>query len=260
MVNNLRKFYQYRYLVYMWMLREIKIRYKQSMLGVAWAVLQPLSLMLIYTLVFSYFVQIPTGGIPYPIFSYVAILPWTLFSTSLSFGIPSLVANMNLLTKIYFPREILPLTPIGASLLDFMIGFLVFLVFMILYRVHLYVTILWLPILLIIQIVLTLGVSLFASALNVFYRDIRFMVPLVIQLWFYATPIIYPYSSVPEWLRPIYNLNPMVGIIDSYRRVILLGQPPLVQLLAYSTVISIILFILAYVYFKRVEWKFADLI
>jgi lipopolysaccharide transport system permease protein len=260
MLNDLRKLYQYRYLVWMWTQREIKIRYKQSILGAAWAILQPLSLMFIYTLVFSFFVHVPTDGIPYPIFAYVAILPWTLLSTSLSFGIPSLVTNMNLLTKIYFPREILPLTPIGAGLLDFLIGFAVFLVFMIFYHLPLFLTIVWLPILLFIQIILTVGVSLFASALNVFYRDIRFLVPLVIQLWFYATPIIYPYSSVPEWLRPIYNLNPMVGIIDSYRRVILLGKPPSLPLLAVSTSISILLFLLAYAYFKRVEWKFADLI
>ena len=260
MLNHLHLLYNYRYLVWMWILRDIKIRYKQSLLGAAWAILQPLSLMLIFTLVFSFFVRIPTDGIPYPIFAYVAILPWTLFSTSLNFGIPSLVSNMNLLTKIYFPREILPLTPVGASLFDFLIGFSFFLIFMIFYQVPVFITILWVPVLLVIQIALTIGVSLFASAINVFYRDIRFLVPLVIQLWFYATPVIYPYSAVPEWLRPVYSLNPMVGIIDSYRRVILLGQSPSLPLISISAGVSILLVVLAYSYFKRVEWKFADLI
>ena len=260
MLTNLYKLYQYRYLLWMWIQRDIKIRYKQSLLGIAWAIIQPVSLMIIFSLIFSYFVRMPSDGLPYPIFSYIGILPWTLFANSISFGVPSLVTNMNLITKIYFPREILSITPVGSGLLDFGLGFLVFFLFMFFYRVPLHWTILWVPFLMVIQVILTLGITLFASALNIFYRDIRFVVPLILQIWFYASPIIYSTSSVPGWLQGYYPLNPMVGIIDSYRRTVLLGQPPSLTYLMISSVLSILLFLGAYGYFKVVEWKFADMI
>ena len=259
-MKDILKLYQYRYLLWMWIVRDIKIRYKQSLLGAAWAVLQPLSLMIIFTLVFSFFVKIPTDGIPYPLFAYVGILPWTLFSTSISFGVPNLVTNMNIITKIYFPREILAITPICSGVLDFFLGFIFFMFVMLLYQAPLHWTIIWIPLLMVVQLLFALGITLFASAVNVFFRDIRYVVPLVIQLWFYATPVIYPASSVPAWLQPYYALNPMVGIIDGYRRVILLGQPPSLNYLAVSVVMTVLILVLAYRYFKTVEWKFADMI
>lgn len=256
---HIQNLFNYRYLAWMWTKREIKIRYKQSLLGAAWAILQPISLMIIFTLVFSYFVKIPTDGLPYPIFAYTGLLPWTFLATAITFGVPSLVNNMGLITKIYFPKEILSITAVGASFLDFLLGFLVFFFLMVFYRMPFYWTWIWIPLLILVQIILMLGVILFASAVNVFYRDIRYMIPLTLQLWFYATPVIYPISAVPEWLKPLYALNPMTAIIDSYRRTILLGQPPSPYLII-SIVISLVGLFIAYRYFKSVEWKFADMI
>lgn len=256
----LRELMGYRDLLVEWTMRDIRVRYKQSLLGVAWAVLQPLSLMLIYTVVFSLFVRIPSDGIPYPVFSYAALLPWTFFASAITFGIPSLTNNMNLVTKIYFPREIFPLASIGASFADFLVASILFVFMLIFYQAPVNLTLLWLPVLLFIQILLTIGVVLFASAVNVFYRDVRFVIPLATQLWLYATPVIYPVSLVPEQWRTLYMLNPMAGIIDGYRAVLLQGQSPNLFYLAIAFVISLVLFLFGYLYFKRVEMTFADVI
>lgn len=246
----------------MWAFREIRVRYKQSLLGAAWAVLQPLALMLMFTFVFSQIARIETDQ-PYPIFSYTAVLPWTLFATSISFGVNSLINNMNLVTKTYFPREVLPLGVIGAALFDFLIASSIFVFLMIYYEVPVTIHFLWIPVFLIIQIFLMLGVILIGSALTVFYRDIRFVVPLGLQLWMYATPIIYPLTlveeSVPQY-RTLYALNPMVGIVESYRNVILRGVPPNYTDLGIAAAVSVVLFIVAYIVFKRLEVLFNDLI
>jgi lipopolysaccharide transport system permease protein len=259
MIDHLRTLYRYRDLLWMWTLREIRIRYKQSFLGAAWAVLQPLALTAIFTLVFSYFVRISSDGIPYVVFAYTALLPWTLLSTSISFAVPSLVNNAQLVTKIYFPREILPLAAIGAALLDFLVALVVFAALLVLYQVPITGVSLWVPLLLAMQVLLMLGISLLAAGINVFYRDIRFVVPLALQLWMYATPIIYPVSMVPEWLRPFYMLNPMAGIVDSYRRVLLQGQAPVAVDLLSAGAMSLLLFVLGYTFFKRAEPAFADI-
>jgi lipopolysaccharide transport system permease protein len=260
LIVHLRTFWSFRELVWMWILRDIRIRYKQSLLGATWAVLQPLVLMIVFTVVFSVFAQVPTDGAPYPIFSYTALLPWTLLATSISFGVTSLVNNMSLVTKVYFPREILPLSAIGASFVDFAIASLVYLGLMIFYRVPFQVTLLAVPILLAVQVTLAAGVILFASAANVFYRDIRFVVPLAMQVWMYATPIIYPLSLVPERFRMVYMLNPMAGLIESYRAVALYGQWPDWRYLGIAAAVSVVIFGLGYAYFKQVEWQFADVI
>jgi len=251
---------QYRDLFIIWTLREIKIRYKQSILGGAWAILQPLSLMLIFTVVFSFFVQIPTDGIPYPLFAYAGLLPWSFLMTGINFGVPSLVNNMSLLTKIYFPREVLPVAAVCGTVVDFMIGFIFYLILLTIYGSHISIMYLWVPIILLAEIILVIGLVLMFSAMNVFFRDIRFIVPLFVQLWFYASPVIYPMSIVPEWLQPFYALNPMVGILDSFRRVMLLNQAPSIPLLSYSFLLGLVISVIAYIYFKRVEWKFADAI
>lgn len=260
MLNHLSTLYRYRDLLWLWTVREIKVRYKQSLLGGAWAVLQPVSLMVIFTVVFSLFVRIPTDGQPYPVFVYTALLPWTFFVTSVSLGVPSLVNNMTLVTKIYFPREILPMASILAGLLDFALGLVVFLPLLLFFNIPLSWNLVWLPIILLIQIAFTIGVTLWAAAVNVFYRDIRFVIPLALQLWLYSTPVIYPLNVVPETLRPIYLLNPMVGIIDNYRRVLLLGTAPDPLSLLLAAVLALAVASLAYVYFKRVEWLFADMV
>jgi len=259
MISHLKLLYAYRELLWTWTLREIKVRYKQSALGAAWAILQPLSLTLIFTIVFSLFAQVPTDGIPYPIFAYTALLPWTLFTTSISFAVPSLVNNMHLVTKIYFPKEILPMATIGAALFDFLVATVLFVGMMMFYKVPLNSALLWGPLLLAIQIALIVGVSLLGAAVNVFYRDIRFVVPLALQLWMYASPVIYPVSLVPERFRFFYMLNPMAGLINSYRRIVLEGEPPVGIELILAGGLSLLLCILGYLYFKRTEPEFADI-
>ena len=259
-MNKLKELYKYRELFFSLTLREIKVRYKQTVFGVFWAILQPLSLMAIFTLVFSKFAKMPSDGIPYPIFSYSALLPWTFFATSLSFAIPSLVNNSNLVTKIYFPKEVLPISSVMAAMVDFSIASIIFLVMMFLYKVSITLNIFFVFPLLLVQIVFTLGVAMFASAVNIYYRDIRYALPLIIQLWMYSCPIIYPISVVPEKFRVFYMLNPMVPIIDGYRKVLLQGRPPDFQFLSIAATVSVVIFLFSYLYFKKVETKFADII
>lgn len=260
MLANLKQLYSSHNLLWIWILRSIKVRYAQSLLGVAWAILQPISLMLIFSLVFTRIVRVSTEGIPYPIFAYSALLPWTFLASSISLGVPSLVSNMNLVKKIYFPREILPISVVAASLLDLIVASIVFFGMMLAYGFRLQVTALMLPVLLAIQILLVLGVVLFASAVNVFYRDIRFVVPLGVQLWMYASPIIYPISLVPERLHSVYRLNPMATLIEAYRDVMLQGQWPDWVDLWTAAAVSALIFAIGYLAFKRMEWKFADVI
>lgn len=252
--------YRYRELLVAWVVRDIKVRYKQTLLGAAWAILQPLSLMLVFSFIFTYLVEIPTDGVPYPIFSYTALLPWTFFATSITFGVPSLVNNASLLSKIYFPREVFPLAAIAASFIDFLVAAIVFLGLMAVYRIALHWTLLLVPFVLLVQIILTMGVVLFAAAVNVFYRDVRFIIVLAVQLWMYATPIIYPLSVVPKRFRAVYMLNPMSGIIESYRALILRGESPPWAYLGMAAAVSLITFFVAYRWFKKMERNFADVI
>jgi lipopolysaccharide transport system permease protein len=249
-----------RELLFTWTMRDFKVRYSQSILGAAWAILQPLSLMVVYSVIFSVFIRVPTDGIPYPVFAYTALLPWTFFANSLNFAIPSLVSNMNLVSKIYFPREILPLSTILVGFVDFLIASSVFVLMLLFYRVSVGLVILLVPLVLLIQIVLTFGISLLASAVNVFYRDVRFVIPLALQIWMYLSPIIYPVNLVPERFRPFYFLNPMAVLIDTYRRTILFNQMPDWPYLGLAAFVSVLLIIVAYRYFKRAEREFADLI
>lgn len=258
--NHLVELYKARELLYSWTFREFRVRYSQSVIGAAWAVLQPLVLMLIFSVVFSLVLGIDTGGIPYPIFSYVGTLPWTLFATSITFAVPSLVSNMNLVSKIYFPREVLPLSSILVALVDFVIAAALLIPMLLLYHIPLTWMVLFVPLILLVQTILTTGISLFASAVNVFYRDVRFVVPLALQVWMYLSPVIYPASNVPEQWRTLYFLNPMAAIIDSYRRVILMGQMPDWPYLGLSAAVSLATLVLGYRYFKRAERQFADLI
>lgn len=258
-IQNIQELYKFRNLLWVWSLREIQIRYKQSILGGIWAIIQPLSSMLIFTFIFGFIVKVPTDGMPYPVFFYSALLPWTFFSSSISFAVPSLVGNINLVTKIYFPREILPISSVVAAFFDFIVASLLYLILLIIYQVPIKVTMLWMPVLIVLQILLTFGVSFFGAALIVSYRDIRFIIPLGLQIWMYLTPIVYPLSVVPERFRLLYMLNPMAGIIDGYRR-ILLGSQPQWEYLIPEMVIIVFLFALGYLFFKRKESSFADII
>lgn len=259
-MTALRELFRYRELLWVWSGREVKVRYSQSVLGAAWAILQPLALMLVFSVVFSLFLRVPTGDIPYPVFSYTALLPWTLFSGALSQAIPALVSNMNLVTKIYFPREILPLASIGAALVDFAVAGVVFIGLLVFYQVRVGWTVLLVPLILLIQLMLMLGVALPLAAVNVFYRDVRFVIPLLLQVWLYATPVIYPLELVPEGWRWVLALNPMVGIIEAYRAVVLRGLLPDWGLLGLSAAVSLALMLGGYALFKRLEPQFADVI
>ncbi len=260
LLEYVKELYRYRELVWVWGLREIRVRYKQSLLGVAWAILQPLAMMAIFTIVFSHFARVPTDGVPYPLFSYAALLPWTLLSTAITFGVPSLVNNLNLVVKTYFPREILPIGAVGASFFDFLIASSIFIFLLLYYRVELTWAVLWLPLILILQLVLIAGVSIAGSALLVLYRDMRFIVPLGLQIWLYLTPVIYPVTVVPEQYLPLYMLNPMAGIITAYRQVVLYGQSPTWTYLAISAVEAVLIFLFGYMTFKKLETSFADII
>jgi lipopolysaccharide transport system permease protein len=253
-------FFSYRPLLYAWIVRTIRARYKQSFLGGLWAVVQPTVATLIFSLVFTYFVPIDTNGIPYAIFVYTAMAPWTFFTTSLMDMVESLVINMNLVSKIYFPREILPMAALLARLLDFGIASLLLVAMMFYYGIAVNpVALLFLPAVIAIQMALTLGLGFIGAALNVFYRDVKHLVTLVIQVWLYASPIIYPVERVPEWLRPYYFINPMAGIIQSYREILLNRQTPGNYLFVSLAIAAVILW-LGYRFFKRVEFQFADVV
>lgn len=260
MLTYLTELIQARELLFTWAKRDFKVRYSQSVLGAAWAILQPLSLMVIFSVIFSVFIRVPTDGIPYPIFAYTALLPWSFFANSLNSAIPSLVNNMNLVSKIHFPREILPLSAIIVGTADFLVASSIFVLMLFIYRIAVGLTVLFVPLVLAIQVILTLGISLLASAVNVFYRDVRFVIPLSLQVWMYLSPIIYPVNLVPERVRPIYFLNPMAVFIDTYRRTILLNQMPDWPYMGTAALVSVLFTIISYRYFKRAEREFADFV
>jgi lipopolysaccharide transport system permease protein len=237
----------------------LKIRYKQSMLGIAWAVIQPVALMLIYTLVFSVVSKVKSPGVPYAVFAYAALLPWTFFSTSLTNATNGLVSHAQLVTKVYFPREILPISYIVAALVDLLIASLVMGGLMIWYHVSLTMQALWLVPVTLVMAAFTTACALIFSAMQVRVRDIGMAMPLVLQLWLFASPVVYPLRQVPERLRDYYVLNPMVGIIENFRAA-LLGTPLDRHSLIISTVMSVVLLPLSYLYFKRVEATVADVI
>lgn len=259
-VGGLRTLWDFRELLWLWVLREIKVRYKQSVLGAAWAVLEPLSLTLIFTVVFSVFTRMPTGDVPYALFAYTALVPWTFFAGSINMAVPTLIKNLDLVTKIYFPREVLPVACLGAGLIDFGIALVVWVGMALAFGASLHWTLLYLPVLVAVQLLLMSGVALLMSAVVVRLRDMRFVVPLVLQLWLYASPVIYPVSVVPEPLRPWYLLNPMAALIASYRRVMLEGLPPQWGYVGLAAVVSTLAFLVGYGYFRRAEKLMADVI
>jgi len=260
LLRGLRELWQYRDLFYTLTVHRIKVRYKQSVLGLAWAILQPLSLMLIYTVIFSVIARVSSEGVPYAVFAYAALLPWTFFSSSLTNATQGLVSHSQLVTKVYFAREILPLTYVSAALFDFAVAstFLIALFFY--YGVHLTVYALYAIPILILLTALATAFSLFLSAMQVRFRDIGVAMPLLLQLWMFTTPVVYPLSAVPQRYRDLYVLNPLVGAIENFRRVVLQGVEPDFHSLAISAIVAAILLPLTYLYFKRVEATMADVI
>lgn len=255
-----KEIFDSRELLWTWTLRTIKVRYQQSILGGLWAIIQPSASVLIFTLIFTIFVPVNTGDVPYLLFSYVAMAPWTFFSSSVSDMTESIVNNMNLVTKVYFPRETLPISSLLARLFDFIIAYSIVFVLLLYYNLKASsLTWIFLPAIVITQILLSLGLGLFGAALNVFFRDMRHIFTLGLQIWFYASPIIYPTTLVPDRFKSLYFLNPMAGIVQAYRTVILQhGTPD--KYFIYSVLISFLILMVGYLLFKRLENQFSDII
>lgn len=257
---NLRDLWVYRELLYFLTWRDIKVRYKQTLLGASWAIIQPLFAMLIFTLFFGKLAGIKSDGIPYPIFAYAGLLPWTFFSNAVTNSGNSLVGSSNLITKVYFPRMIIPGAAVGAGLVDFAIAFVVLGGLMIYYGVALTSSLLALPLLLALTALLALGVGMWMSALNVKYRDIRYALPFLIQLWMFASPIIYPASLMPQKWRWVLRLNPLTGIIEGYRASLLGHTAFDWPALGLSTLITVAILVYSAFTFRRMERTFADIV
>jgi lipopolysaccharide transport system permease protein len=256
----LTRLWSARELLWALTVRDLQVRYKQSMLGPAWAIVQPLAQAIIFTLAFGYFVKVPTDGVPYPIFAYGAMVPWTLFSSAINSGSPSIVGHSSLITKTYFPREVLPLAAIASCFFDFLTASVVLIPMMIWFRMPPSVHLVWLPLLVGMILVFSAGITFALSALNVFWRDIRSVLPLALQLWMFASPIVYPITLVPERFRTLYSLNPMVGIIDGFRRVLLHRQAPDLPLLLLGLPAVFLTLLIGYRVFIALERRFADVV
>jgi lipopolysaccharide transport system permease protein len=257
---NLRDIWEYRELLYFLVWRNIKVRYKQTALGAAWAVLQPVLTMLIFTLLFGRLAKVPSDGIPYPVFALTALLPWQLFAFALTESSNSLVGSQNLITKVYFPRLIVPLSSILAGLVDFAISFLALLVMMIYYHVTPGKTVVWLPAFLLLALTTALSVGLWLSALNVKYRDVRYTIPFMTQFWMLATPVAYSSSLIPEPWRKWYGLNPMAGVVEGFRWALLGKSGGVGPLLWVSLAAVLLLLTGGLFYFRRTEATFADIV
>lgn len=255
-----RELWEYRELLYFLTWRDIKVRYKQTVLGAAWAVIQPLFMMLVFSLFFGKLAGVPSDGIPYPVFTFCGLLPWQLFAQSMTQAGNSLVGSQNLITKVYFPRLVVPISAVLGGVVDFAIAFVLLLVMMFYYGIVPGWQMVALPGLMLLAVLAALGVGLWLSALNVQYRDVRYTLSFLVQFWMFATPVAYPSSIVPEKWRVLYGLNPMVGVVDGFRWA-LLGKPesPGVPLLISAIVVFLLLAGGLY-YFRRLEQEFADIV
>lgn len=257
---KLSELWEYRELLYFLTWRDIKVRYKQTAIGAAWAVIQPFFAMVVFSIFFGQLAKIPSDGIPYPIFTYCALLPWQLFAHALNESSNSLVANQGLITKVYFPRLVIPIAPVLAGLVDFCIAFLVLIGMMLYYGIMPTFAVLTIPLFLILAVATALSVGLWLSALNVEYRDVRYTIPFLTQFWLFATPVAYPSSLVPDSWRALYGLNPMAGVVEGFRWALLGKAEGPGALLTVSVLVVIVLFIGGLYYFQRMEKTFADVV
>lgn len=257
---RLRELWDYRELLYFLTWRDIKIRYKQTILGAAWAIIQPLFTMLVFSLFFGKLAKVPSDGIPYPIFCYAALVPWTFFANGLTQSSNSLVGSSNLLTKVYFPRLTIPLATVFSGVVDFLLAFGILLVMMRYYGVPITLKILWFPAFLSLALITSLGVGLWLSALNVQYRDVRYVVPFITQFWMLATPIAYPSSLLNDPWRTVYGLNPMAGVIEGFRWALLGSRISVGSLLIVSSAAALMILVGGAFYFRRMEKTFADIV
>ncbi len=257
---NLGDVWKYRELLYFLTWRDIKVRYKQTILGIAWAVIQPLFMMLIFTVFFGRLAKVPSDGLPYPIFAFTALLPWQMFSRALTDASTSLVVNERLITKVYFPRLLIPASAVLASLVDFGIAFVLLLGMMVFYGIVPTTASATLPLFILLALITALGVGFWLSALNAQYRDVRYTLPFLTQVWLFATPVVYPSSLVPESWRLLYGLNPMTGVVEGFRWALLgKGMPP-DAMLAVSVIASLTMFVGGLYYFSRMEKNLSDVV
>ncbi len=256
---DLAELWAYRELVAAFTLRDVKLRYKQTGLGIAWAVLQPLLTMVIFTVIFGGLAKIPSEGVPYPLFVLAALLPWTLFSEGLTRSTTSMITNANIMTKVYFPRLIMPLSSIISPLVDFAVSFIILIVMMVYFGFVPTINIVFLPLFLLLALATSLGVGLWLSALNVRYRDFQYTIPFLIQIWMFASPVVYASSLVPESLRVWYGLNPMAGVIEGFRWALLGTGAPGGMVLVSAGVVALLL-VSGMFYFRRMEQYYADIV
>jgi homopolymeric O-antigen transport system permease protein len=256
---DLRELWAYRELLWVLTMRDVKVRYKQTVLGFAWAIIQPVMMMVVFSIFFGRLAQMPSDGYPYPIFVYAALLPWTFFQTAISNSAASVVGSSNLVSKVYFPRLIIPLSSVGSALVDFFVASGVLLLLMIYYGVGWSLNLLAGPILVLGVIFTALGVGTFLAALNVAYRDFRYLIPFLVQFWMFATPVVYPASLVPERWQWVLHVNPMSGLIEGFRSAFL-GRPFDIAALGISNLVALLIFLIGVAYFEKVERRFADII
>lgn len=258
---NLKDIWKYRELVYFLTWRDLKVRYKQSVLGALWAILQPFLNMVVFTVFFGNFAKIPSDGLPYPIFSYTATVPWAFFAAALGVSARSMLTSGNMISKIYFPRMIVPFSSVLANLVDFLVAFVILIAMMFFYHITPTLNILFLPLFLLLAMITALGVGLWLSALVVMYRDFNYILAFIPTFWMYISPVVYSSSMIPEKWRVLYSLNPMTGVIEGFRWALLGSQGVVTPLMmGISATISIVLFVTGMFYFRRMEKVFADMI
>jgi len=257
---NLAELWEYRELLYFLTWRDIKVKYKQTVLGAAWAIIQPFFTMVVFSVFFGKLAKMPSDGIPYPIFAYSALVPWTFFASGLNNSSNSLVGSANLIKKVYFPRLVVPISSIISSVVDFVLAFTVLLGMMVFFGIFPTVNIVWLPFLLLLAFITALGVGLWLSALNVQFRDVRYTVPFLTQFWLFASPIAYPSSLLSEPWRTLYGINPMVGVVEGFRWALLGTDTAPGPIVIVSSVVALTLLIGGVFYFRRMEKTFADVV
>lgn len=257
---DLKELWEYRELLYFLTWRDIKVRYKQTVLGAAWAILQPLLTMVVFSLFFGKLAKIPSDGVPYPIFSYTGLVPWTFFATGLAMSSSSLVSSQNLIKKIYFPRLAIPIATVLSGMVDFVLAFLVLLLMMFYYGMTPTANVAWLPLFAVLALATSLGVGLWLSAMNVQFRDVRYTVPFLTQIWLFATPVAYPSSLLSEPWKTLYAINPMVGVVEGFRWALLATETAPGPMLIASTLAAAVLLVSGAYYFRRMERTFADVV
>ena len=257
---KLRELVEYRELLYFLVWRDVKVRYKQTILGVGWAIIQPFFTMVVFSIFFGRLAKMPSDGVPYPIFSYAALVPWTFFANGLNNASNSLVSGANLIKKVYFPRLAMPVATVLSGVIDFVLSFIMLLGMMLYYRIIPTANVLWLPFLLMLALVTSLGVSLWLSAMNVQFRDVHYIIPFLTQFWLFATPIAYPSSLLSEPWRTLYGINPMVGVVEGFRWALLGTNTAPGPIVIVSSAAAILLLVSGALYFRRMEKTFADVI